>query len=64
MIQLKCAELLFLIGFVTCCAADYSSGNNQPFLVDRINDSVDADEIIGNVGSNNDDRFIFATMRC
>lgn len=63
MIQLKCAELLFLIR--VCFAASNFSVNNKPFLVDRLD--VD-DDFIRNVGSNFDqsldDRFMFTTMRC
>lgn len=68
MIQFKSAELLFLIGGAICCAANdfvnsfSSSRNNKPFFVDRSN----VDDIIAasQNRSNDDDRFIFSTMRC
>lgn len=58
MIQLKCAELLFLIGFAMWCAAGNFGINNNPRLVIRHDD-----DFIGNVGAD-DDRYIFTTMRC
>jgi hypothetical protein len=63
MIQLKCADLLLLIGAVMCGVAsnnvDYFDRNNKPFLVNR------DDDIIGSHERRfDDDRFMFTTMRC
>lgn len=62
MIQLKCADLLFLIGAVMCGVAGYSKQyfgkNNNPFLVNR-------DDLIGSYERQfDDDRFMFSTIRC
>lgn len=64
MIRRNCAELVLLIGVVTCGMAgnfvDYLSKNNKPFVVKRF----DGDLIGSNENGSDDDRFIFATKRC
>lgn len=60
MIQLKCAELLFLIGSVMWCAASRLNINNKPILVNRFDD----DFIGSGFDESADDRFSFTTMRC
>jgi hypothetical protein len=67
MIQLKCAELLFLIGVVTCGvvgnSVDYFTKNNKPFFVVRADDDFIHGN--GNGGSTrSDERFMFTTNRC
>lgn len=59
MIQLKCAELLFLIGVVMCGTESDFSANNKPFAANRVDG-----ELIGSGGGSSDDRFMFTTMRC
>lgn len=64
MIQWNCAELVLLIGVVTCGMEgnflDNFGKNNKPFVVSRFDD-----DLIGSRQSDfDDDRYTFATMRC
>lgn len=59
MIQLKCAELLFLMWVVMCGTESDFSANNKPFTANRVDG-----ELIGSGGGSSDDRFMFTTMRC